>query len=101
MSEFASAVDLKINDQMKHASYVAVAIALVHCFQPLFAVELFKEIGPPDGGLSDLFGGAVSVYEDTALIGSRFNDEHGSAYLFDLPTGNKISKLSNPNRRFF
>lgn len=52
---------------------------------------------PSDGAAEDWFGASVSVSGNTALVGSRNDDdndrESGSAYLFDVITGQQTAKL--------
>ncbi len=50
-----------------------------------------------DGASGDIFGWSVSISGNTAIVGAHFNDDNGfnsgSAYLFDVNTGQQIAKL--------
>ncbi|WP_210407172.1 FG-GAP repeat protein, partial [Hydrocoleum sp. CS-953] len=77
------------------------------CF-PLFVLLAFTDpanavdlkLTAPDGDASDLFGGSVALSDNTAIIGSREDDdnglESGSAYLFDTTTGSLLQKFIAP-----
>jgi outer membrane protein assembly factor BamB len=51
-----------------------------------------------DGAQQDLFGHAVGIFNTTAIVGARFDDDGataaGSAYVFDALTGNQLLKLT-------
>jgi hypothetical protein len=55
------------------------------------------KLKPADGAAEDLFGYAVALSGNTALIGSYADDDNGgdsgSAYLFNVTTGTQIAKL--------
>ncbi|MGF1632984.1 MAG: CARDB domain-containing protein [Phycisphaerae bacterium] len=55
------------------------------------------KLKPDDGDWGDQFGRSVAISGNTALIGSRYDEdngvESGSAYLFDVTTGTQIAKL--------
>lgn len=59
--------------------------------------ELFKLI-PSDGEEGDEFGYWAAISGDIAIVGSKFDDDlgtdSGSAYLFDVTTGNELMKLT-------
>jgi hypothetical protein len=59
--------------------------------------ELF-ELTADDAAPSDIFGFAVGISENIAIVGARFDDPagsgSGSAYLFDVVTGEQTNKLS-------
>jgi hypothetical protein len=52
---------------------------------------------PKDGAAGDLFGHAVAISGDIAIVGAYRDDDNGtssgSAYLFDTTTGRQIAKL--------
>ncbi|WP_082162489.1 PEP-CTERM sorting domain-containing protein [Crocosphaera watsonii] len=54
-----------------------------------------------DGAADDQFGLSVSLSGNRALVGSRFDDDNGnnsgSAYIFDVTTGNFLQKLTPPD----
>lgn len=60
-------------------------------------VELHKLI-PSDIEASDQFGWSVAISGNTALVGARNDGDagnrSGSAYLFDVATGNELAKLT-------
>ncbi|QDT00671.1 FG-GAP repeat protein [Adhaeretor mobilis] len=51
-----------------------------------------------DAAAVDRFGGSVAISGNTALVGAFGNDDggssSGSAYLFDITTGNQLAKLT-------
>lgn len=57
-----------------------------------------QKILPEDGARWDLFGDAVAIFGNTAVIGARGDDDNGSssgsAYLFNAMTGERIAKLT-------
>jgi len=59
--------------------------------------ELF-ELNADDAAPGDIFGYSVGIYENTAIVGARFDDDagsgSGSAYLFDVVTGEQTNKLT-------
>ena len=67
----------------------------------LFDVDSGNQIGTllsNDASPGDLFGVAVALDNNTALVGARYDDElgtaAGSAYLFDITTGDQLHKLN-------
>ena len=67
--------------------------------------SLLQKLIAPDGVSGDLFGSSVAIDGDYALVGAKwdwhdeyYNDlESGSAYLFDITTGNLIQKIIAPD----
>lgn len=59
----------------------------------------------PDGAAFDNFGNSVAIDGDYALIGSTFDDDNGtssgSAYLFDIDSGNLLQKFIAPDGTAF
>lgn len=59
--------------------------------------EIYK-LTADDAAADDQFGIAVDISGNRALVGARydndFNDKSGSAYVFDLTTGDQIRKLN-------
>ena len=51
----------------------------------------------PDGQIGDFFGNSVAISGETAVIGAPGDDDNGyfsgAAYVFDLTTGQQVSKL--------
>ena len=69
----------------------------VYVFDSSSGQQLRKLI-PSDGAGGDLFGFSVAIEGDTALIGAIFAAEggrdSGAAYLFDIPSGQQLDKLT-------
>ena len=63
--------------------------------------DLLQKIIAPDGASYDNFGWSVAIYGSSALIGSQGNintrGSNGSAYLFDITSGNLLQKFIAPN----
>ena len=66
----------------------------------LFDVTTGQQIAkllPNDGESADLFGEKVAVFDNLAIVGASHDDDYGdmsgSAYLFDVTTGQQIAKL--------
>ncbi len=59
--------------------------------------QLFK-LTAFDAAGGDRFGGSVAISGNTALVGAQLNDDEGSdsgsAYLFDVATGDQLFKLT-------
>jgi WD40 repeat protein len=59
--------------------------------------QLYK-LTADDAAAGDIFGYAVAVSGNTAIVAARFDDDggsaSGSAYLFDVNTGNQLDKLT-------
>jgi len=66
---------------------------------------LIREYTPDDPGLGDKFGSSVAMSGNTAIIGASLDDgvhtDSGSAYVFDVTTGDQLFKLtaSDPGQR--
>ena len=62
---------------------------------------LVKKYIAPDGAASEIFGNAVAMNGNYALIGSRGDSDNGSysgsAYLFDISTGTQLHKFTAPD----
>jgi len=56
------------------------------------------KLNPSDAAAFDNFGFSVAISGNTTLVGARWDDDGGfnagSAYLFDVTTGNQIAKLT-------
>ena len=63
--------------------------------------NFLHKLTAPDGSANDHFGFSVDVSDNTAVIGSYWDDDKGgnsgSAYLFDVTTGNFLHKLTAPD----
>ncbi|MCB9838539.1 MAG: hypothetical protein H6813_04305 [Phycisphaeraceae bacterium] len=68
----------------------------VYVFSTLTGQQLFK-LTPGDGAAGDRFGGSVAISGTLAVIGSALDDDNGgssgSAYVFDIRTGQELHKL--------
>jgi FG-GAP repeat protein len=73
-----------------------------YVFDTTTGVQLFK-LTALDAAEGDFFGGSVAISGNTAIIGARDNDDDGissgSAYIFDLTTGNQLLKLTSYDAR--
>ena len=60
--------------------------------------EQLMKLRAADAAEDDLFGVAVALSEGRALVGARYDDDlgiaSGSAYLFDVATGQQLHKLN-------
>jgi len=68
----------------------------VYIFDVATGQQLFKIIAA-DGDISDRFGESVAIEGNIALVGASFDTENGipsgSAYFFDVSTGQQVSKV--------
>jgi len=59
--------------------------------------EQIRKLLPTDGSSGDYFGGSVALSGNLALVGAYRDDDNGSdsgsAYLFDVATGEQLQKL--------
>jgi len=73
------------------------ASGAVYLFDVTTGNELFKLTGA-DTSTRDVFGFSVAISGNTALVGAQWDDDagnqSGSAYLFDVATGNQLFKLT-------
>ncbi|MBP0016750.1 MAG: PEP-CTERM sorting domain-containing protein [Cyanobacteria bacterium SBLK] len=78
--------------------FASSAIALVALATPAVAgsFNFSEKITAFDGATGDRFGKSVAIEGNVALIGAS-EDDGGSAYLFDIPTGNLLHKLTPPD----
>jgi len=91
----------KCNRSVLRAALVSCASALVVLFLAGPAVAQWIEIDKltaSDAAEQDQFGGSVAVSGDMAIIGAWGDDDlgsqSGSAYLFDIATGNQLHRLT-------
>lgn len=59
--------------------------------------SLIRKINASDPGIADQFGFSVAIDNGTLVVGSDqdnvFSNDSGSAYIFDLATGNELFKI--------
>lgn len=59
--------------------------------------QQISKLVPSDGAAGDQFGSSVAIFGDIAIVGAPLDDDgganSGSAYLFDVTTGQQIAKL--------
>ena len=71
-----------------------------YLFDIIIGAQIAKFL-PKDGAAEDHFGESVAICGSTAIIGARYDDDNGtdsgSAYLFDINTGEQIAKLLPPD----
>ena len=74
----------------------AFSIGAAYVFDARTGQQSVK-LSPDDNEVADRFGNAVSIYSQTAIVGSAYDSdngsESGSAYLFDTATGEMLFKL--------
>ena len=63
--------------------------------------DFLRKFTAPDAAPDDRFSVSIALNEDTALIGSSLDDDNGSnsgsAYLFDLTSGELLQKIIAPD----
>jgi len=63
--------------------------------------NLVHTIHDPNSTGGDNFGRGLSVYGNKVLVGSPYNDNpvpySGRAYIYDIPSGNLLQTINNPN----
>ena len=85
---------------MKIFSFTAFLALLFACTPTTQAAFFDQEIKitAADAAQDDRFGRAVAISGNTALVGAWFDDDgssnSGSAYLFDVTSGNQLAKLT-------
>ncbi len=74
------------------------AVGVLATGSPAVAHDEISKLAPGDGAADDEFGGSVSLAGGLALVGMRFDDDHGAesgaVYLFDAKTGLQRYKLT-------
>jgi outer membrane protein assembly factor BamB len=67
--------------------------------------NLLHKLTAPDGEARDEFGVSVALRDNTALIGASGDRDDGfgsgSAYLFNIPTGSLLQKVTAPDGEAF
>lgn len=82
----------------RRLALAAIGLAAV-CALPAGAQVVNEDfiILPKDGEAGDWFGNSIALSGETAIVGARRDDDNGersgSAYLFDITTGQQIAKL--------
>ncbi|MGI9014539.1 MAG: FG-GAP repeat protein, partial [Phycisphaerales bacterium] len=79
------------------ATLIVFLVAAVAFPEPAAAQCELHKLLPQDGAADDGFGISVSISGAIAVVGAPFDDDNatnsGSAYLFDVTTGQQITKL--------
>ena len=107
-----TAADAAANDQFGFSVAISGNIAIVgahrdddagtdsgsaYLFDVTTGNQLFK-LTALDAASADNFGRSVAISGNIAIVGARLNDDgganSGSAYLFDVTTGNQLFKLT-------
>lgn len=88
---------------LKPITYGSLALLAIGSFSLSVQTALaevrneFRQILAQDGSASDLLGGSVAIYGNTAIVGASGDSSNGflsgSAYIFDVTTGTQITKL--------
>ncbi len=80
--------------------FSGLALAIVALTSPVQAATytLNNKLTADDAAYDDHFGTSVAISGNTAIVGSIYDDDDGadsgSAYLFDITTGQQIAKLT-------
>ncbi len=81
-----------------------IASGSAYVFDVTSGKQLAK-LTPSDGAKSDLFGHSVAISGNSAIVGANWKDDaglySGTAYLFDVATGNQLAKLTAPDAAAF
>lgn len=91
------------NHKLGLAALAASSAALLALATPATANPLgfSQKLTAPDGSGPNFFGGSVALDGNSALIGSHEDDDNGigsgSAYLFDVTSGDLLQKLTAPD----
>ncbi|MGJ8637916.1 MAG: SUMF1/EgtB/PvdO family nonheme iron enzyme [Opitutaceae bacterium] len=60
--------------------------------------QQLAKLVPDDGAFGDRFGQSVSIFGSTAVVGAYYDDDNGSnsgsVYVFDVTTGQQLTKLT-------
>lgn len=63
----------------------------------IFTGQQIRKLLPDDGEADDGFGSSVAMNDDVVVVGARYDDPggtwSGSAYVFDVHTGEQIAKI--------
>ncbi len=80
----------------RHDDDLGASSGSAYLFDAATGEQLFKLL-PDDGAADDQFGRAVAISGSTAIVGALYDDviaiNSGSAYVFDVATGEQIAKL--------
>ena len=75
------------------ATLALTQAGLMPCLAAGLGDELFK-FTASDAAANDQFGSSVAVSGNTAIVGAPNDNNIGSAYLFDVTTGQQLRKLT-------
>ena len=85
-------------DRRARAALAIAQSAFVAAIASGQAIHEDHKLVASDAASGDEFGRAVAVSGSTAIIGARYDDDHGSnagsAYLFDVNSGQQLAKLT-------
>ena len=75
-----------------------------YAYKPVPSVSEAYSISNPDLGANDRFGYAVSIDDNHAIVGSRYEDtgdtNAGSAYIYNVTTGAVLHTINNPTPEY-
>ena len=80
--------------------HFATALVSLGCSATIASAQTNEDLKliASDGSAEDFFGNSVAVSGNTAVIGAPLDDdnglESGSAYVFDVTTGQELFKLT-------
>ena len=95
---------LAVTDQLAivgspRANGIETGAGSAYLFDIRAGIPLMK-FAPSDGSIGDRFGNSVATDQAIAIIGAptdTFRDLPGSAYIYDINTGEQLSKLTAPD----
>ena len=86
---------------LKTTTIIPVVCSLILVIAPPAWARIFDsetKLTSSDAAADDQFGHRVGISGGTAIVGARYDDDagedSGSAYLFDVTTGNQLFKLT-------
>ncbi len=60
----------------------------------IYDLEQLGKVTAGDASAGNRFGRSVGISDNIAIVGAAYNDDSGSAYLYDVTTGYQIAKLT-------
>ncbi len=93
---FGSSVAISGGTALVGAPRASIFVGSAYVFDRATGQQLVK-LTPSDGRPNDFFGISVGLSGSTAIVAAHWDDDagssSGSAYVFDAPTGQRLSKL--------